>query len=190
MVIGIFALPFLIALGLYSFEWRPASTTNHGQLMEPPRLLPASGLVTPEGRRLADGELRGKWLLVQVGAGVCEAICQQALQQARQVHVALNKEMGRVRRVWLSTEAVWAAAPERLGALQGRYPDLLVAAPAPGDEGEGWRDAFSPVPAGTLTPGLYIADPAGNLMMHYPESFSSEGLFRDLERLLRYSWLG
>jgi len=39
-------------------------------------------------------------------------------------------------------------------------------------------------------PGIYIADPHGNLMMSYPAGGSARGLLKDLERLLRLSSIG
>ncbi|MND02408.1 hypothetical protein D3C83_217840 [compost metagenome] len=45
-------------------------------------------------------------------------------------------------------------------------------------------------PAVDGAPGIYIADPHGNLMMSYPASGSARGLLKDLERLLRLSGIG
>ena len=45
-------------------------------------------------------------------------------------------------------------------------------------------------PAVDGAPGIYIADPHGNLMMSYPASGSARGLLKDLERLLRLSSIG
>ena len=37
---------------------------------------------------------------------------------------------------------------------------------------------------------FYIIDPLGNVMMRYPQEPEMQGMLRDLERLLKYSWVG
>ncbi len=40
------------------------------------------------------------------------------------------------------------------------------------------------------TDGLYLVDPLGNLMMRYDTNADFKGILKDLERLLKYSWVG
>jgi hypothetical protein len=35
-----------------------------------------------------------------------------------------------------------------------------------------------------------VLDPAGNLMMQYPPEAEAKGVRADLERLLKFSWIG
>ena len=37
--------------------------------------------------------------------------------------------------------------------------------------------------------GLLIADPLGNVIMRYDEAAEMRGVHKDLERLLKYSWI-
>jgi len=37
---------------------------------------------------------------------------------------------------------------------------------------------------------LYLVDPAGNLLMHYPQGFKDLGLMEDLKHLLKWSQIG
>ena len=69
LVVGLLALPFVIAGGLYFLGWQPARTGNHGQIVSPPLPLPASGLRSPDGRPLATAALQDKWLLLLNGNG-------------------------------------------------------------------------------------------------------------------------
>jgi hypothetical protein len=64
-----------------------------------------------------------------VNTGPCAAVCQQDLRQIRQVQVALNKEMVRLRRVLLGDSAAVLQADPALPELRRSYPDLLIAAP-------------------------------------------------------------
>ncbi len=185
LVTALLALPFALAFALYWFEWRPAKLANHGELIEPPRALPESGLTLIDGRPLPTADLRRKWTLIMVSDEPCAAACQHDLQQVRQVQVALNKEMVRLRRVLLGSSIVAKRADPGLAAVQGNYPDLLIAAPDAGAPGESWRSLVD-----ASKHRFYLIDPLGNLMMRYPDQPEMQGMLRDLERLLKYSWVG
>jgi len=62
----------------YGSSWRPASHTNHGQLIVP--VVPVQGAA-----------FSGKWSLVVIGAGKggCDALCRDALIYARQTWLSL-----------------------------------------------------------------------------------------------------
>lgn len=168
LVLALFLLPVAIGAGLYGFGWRPAKTGNYGSLVEPPRPMP-DDLVT--------AETRGHWLMLVADDQGCGATCRQRLWETRQVHVALNKEMERIRRVLISATPLPAAT---LDELRRTYPDLVVAVPA----NDAWRQTL-----GTGR-GVFLVDPLGNLMMRYPDSLDPRGVYKDMERLLKYSWVG
>lgn len=177
LVVGLLALPFAIAAGLYFFGWQPAHTANHGQLLDPPVPLPASGLLTPEGRPLATAELGGKWLLLMSGDGPCDAACISRIDEMRRIQVSLNKDMGRVRRVVLSDQP---NDPQFL-AFRQHQPDLLVATPPPN---------WLPGTTGDSSYRLHLVDPQGRLIMNYPANVSAKAVRSDLERLLKFAWTG
>ncbi|MFZ4537348.1 SCO family protein [Propionivibrio sp.] len=175
-------MPFAVALGLYWFEWRPASTGNYGELIQPPRPLPENGLTDLSGNALPSADLRGKWLLVLAGEGLCEAACLRQIQEMRQIQVSLNKDMGRLRRLWLSPVA---ASDPALPGLLARYPDLVVAELPKDERREAWRKAFD-----SSAYRLHLVDPQGNVMMRYPPDADAARVRKDVERLLKYSWVG
>ncbi|HEX5803073.1 MAG TPA: hypothetical protein VFY24_08605 [Azospira sp.] len=167
----IFLMPVLIGGGLHLVGWRPAKTSNHGELVQPPRAVPLAAL----GAEVA-AKVDGKWLLVIAGDTPCAADCVALAGYTRAVQVSLNREMGRVRRL------VLAEAPTpALATLQAQQPDLLVAAPNPA-----WREILAAGPRHRL----FVVDPAGNLMMQYAPEADPKGVRADLERLLKSSWIG
>ena len=184
LVTGLLALPFIVAFGLYWFEWRPAKLANHGELIQPPQALPEAGLTLVDGRSLQTAELRRKWTLVMVAPTPCARACQQDLHQIRQVQVALNKEMVRLRRVLLGSSVADLRTDPALAEIQRSYPDLIIAAPTADETGVIWTTLAG---AGYR---FYVIDPLGNVMMRYPEKPEMQGMLRDLERLLKYSWVG
>lgn len=176
LLVAVFVLPFIIGTGLFWSGWRPAKFANHGELLQPPQRLPESGLVHADGRPLPTSELRGKWLLLMPVDRACEAACQQNLRQMRQVHVALNKEQSRLQRVFISS----SASDPALVKMQQDFPDTVVASTA----NMAWRNALD-VSGQTI----YIVDPLGNIMMRYADPADMRGVLKDLERLLKYSWI-
>ena len=101
-----------------------------------------------------------------------------------QVQVALNKEMVRLRRVLLGDSVAVLQADPALLELRRAYPDLLIAAPDGDQSGPLYRMMLD------ARYRFYVIDPLGNVMMRYPENAEGQGMLRDLERLLKYSWVG
>ncbi len=176
LLAAVFVVPFVIGTSLFWSGWRPGKFVNHGELLQPPRLLPVSGLAHPDGRPLPTSELRGKWLLLMPVDQTCDITCQHNLQQMRQVHIALNKEQSRLQRVFISS----SASDPALVKMQQDFPDLIVASTA----NMAWRSA--PDVSGQT---IYVVDPLGNIMMRYADPGDMRGVLKDLERLLKYSWI-
>jgi len=168
IVASLFLVPLAAAIALYfSFNWRPAIGA-HGELIDPPRPLPAEAL-------------RGQWSLVYLAGGDCADRSPAVLAELARLRLALGKDAGRTRRVLMH-------AGECTGLdLPSGESDLLVL-PLAGPEGAAVRALFPPATDGA--PGIYIVDPHGNLLMSYPAIGSARGLLKDLERLLRLSSIG
>jgi len=187
-LIGLAALFFVpLALSFYLYygtSWRPAGTTQHGDLIEPARPLPEVALTLANGTQAGPEFLRGEWHLVYVGGGDCVADCRTALVKMRQVRLALDKDMDRVGQVFLYRGVL--AATDYL-ALE--HPGLIVAS-LDGASGARLLEAF-PDPGTAVTSGkLYVVDPLGNLMMSYPGDAPPKSILTDLERLLKLSHIG
>jgi cytochrome oxidase Cu insertion factor (SCO1/SenC/PrrC family) len=182
LVASLFFVPLAAAAFLYFYSgWRPAVGVQHGELIDPPRPLPALALGLPDGGSATADVLRGRWSLVHVVTGSCDDRCLDALAQLRQLRFALDKDAPRVQRVLLHDGRCCDANSPTA------EPDLLVLG-ATGPEGEAFRALFPPATDGSN--GIYIVDPHGNLMMSYPATGAARGLLKDLERLLRLSSIG
>jgi hypothetical protein len=161
---------FLLPVGASWIAWRfelvPGVAGNYGTLLQPrPVVLPRAAA------------LKGKWVLVQFDSGACEAACDRKHYFMRQVRRAQGKEMERVERLWLVTDAVQPRA-ELLDALEG-----VVIAPvgAVGSEFPAER---------SVADHIYLIDPLGNLMMRFPRDPDPARVIKDLQRLLRASSFG
>lgn len=188
ILVGVFFAPLLIAFALYygGDGWRPAGSTHHGDLIDPARPLPAVTLSTPTGGALAIESWRGKWNVIYVGNGQCDARCREALVLIRQTRLALGDDMSRVSRVFLSTGACCNET-----YLEQEHAGLVVAradTPA-GQELLATFPTYADQPVGAAG-RIYIVDPLGNLMMSYAPDAPPKGLLEDLEKLLKLSHIG
>lgn len=188
LLVAVFFVPLGLSFLLYygTDGWRPTGSTNHGDLLVPARALPAVSLSTPDGARLPEDFLRGKWSFVYAGASGCDDRCRAALTDMRQVRLALNKDSSRVQRVFLYAgsccdDAYFAA--EQSG--------LILAAV---DNATG-QDVIAALPVYDDRPVLdagriYVVDPLGNVMMSYAREANPKGLLDDMKKLLRLSQIG
>jgi len=191
----LFFAPMLFATLLYFVfpQWRPAGTVNYGELMIPAK--PADPMQLPwvdaEATAPTEALYRGKWTLVVIAGGACDAVCADRLLMTRQVRTALNDKRDRVRRVAVfSTVEAREAYRAELGE---RLEDLVLVTDAP--EHPLASQAFFTAPG--LAPdarAIYLIDPLGNWMMRYPggpeRDVEFRGIKKDLSKLLSVSQVG
>lgn len=177
-IFAFFALPMTVAWLLnFGGGWAPGATTNHGALVQPVIPVDTTGLVGPAGDALDPNLLRGEWTLVYRLSGDCDEICRQVLYVMRQVRLAQGKNIDRVHRLLLMDGV---QAPAWVGEVQEHYPGLLIAHPVAAGGAERFPAAGR----------VYLVDPLGNLMMEYAADADPRGMIKDLERLLRISYVG
>jgi ferric-dicitrate binding protein FerR (iron transport regulator) len=167
LIAALFALPVLAGWIAYLAGWLPGTTSNYGTLIAP-RPVAAAPLAA----------LRGKWVLVTFDDGACGAACEKKLYYMRQVRRAQGKELQRVERLWLVTDAA-APRAELLAAIEGTRvarAEAGVAAAFPAE--------------GAPSEHIYLVDPLGNLMLRFPRDPDPAKMVKDLERLLKYSGFG
>jgi cytochrome oxidase Cu insertion factor (SCO1/SenC/PrrC family) len=178
---GLFLLPLLLSFWLYyGVHWRPLGTTNHGELIAPVRPLPDVTLQDVDGVTRSH-VFHGKWTLVYVGGGACDADCRTTLVFMRQTRLSLNNEMTRVQRVLLAAGDCCNRA-----YLAGEHPGLIAL-----DASQTLaQPLLAQFPGDGRAQGLYVVDPLGNLMMRYDARLPPKGLLEDLKRLLQLSHIG
>ncbi len=175
-LVGAFAMPFVLGWALFVGDWRPDRAASHGQLVDPPAVLSA----TQWSSLLGEGPTPGQWTLAMLAPADCDDACRHTLYLMRQIESTQAREASRVQRAVLVADAPSAAlrdAVEQIGQTRiwkGPLDALRGTLPAAGPGG----------------PRLAIIDPQGNLMMVYPDAFDPSGVRRDLERLLKFSWIG
>lgn len=179
-VLLVCAAPVIASYFTY-YVVRPESRRNYGELIEPPRPVPALAATTLKGQVTTLQALKGQWLLVTVAGGACDAACENHLYLQRQLRESLGKDKDRMDRVWLLTDD--APVREALLPALSDATVLRVDAAALGQ----W---LQPAAGQSLASHLYVVDPMGNFMMRFPAGLDREGAARakrDLERLMRAS---
>ncbi len=189
-LLGMFAAPFALAwlvLGVFP-EWAPKGKTNHGDLVEPVRPLPAFQLKTLSGEAVDETFFRGRWTIVYLAQGNCDSRCVEQLYNIRQVRLAQGKNIDRLQRLLLWKDQGISA--EKRSELKAHFPGQVI---VPLDDPGAPQllktfalDAKQPLDAGRV----YLVDPMGYLMMSYEPEDEPRGMIKDLERLLKYSSLG
>jgi cytochrome oxidase Cu insertion factor (SCO1/SenC/PrrC family) len=127
-----------------------------------------------DGRPFRLADLRGRWVLL-AGDRACDSACERTLYATRQACTMQGKDRDRLVRVWLVTGDAMPV-PEILA----QHPGMVVAR-VPGG-------ALAALPGGEH--GIWLIDPLGNLVLHYPGDPDIKGMATELSRLLRASQIG
>ena len=180
LLAAVFLGPLLIAFVLYYGEigWQPDNTTENGELIVPPPLLP-DWQIDPDPTAESP-RFRGKWSLIMVGSGDCDPTCEKRLYETRQVRKALNRDRDRVQRVFQVTDGQLDAEFIRL-----EHPGLIILEPDSPLSNE-LTEAIGDYSAGDV----FLADPIGNLIMRFPRDIGMNGMHTDLKQLLKFSRIG
>lgn len=186
-MLALFFAPLLLSFAMYyGSSWRPSGRTNHGDLIDPARPLPAAAVTRVDqagGAQSASTTqlLAGKWSLVYLGDGACDTQCRNTLYFIRQTHTGLGNLSSRVQRVFLATEHCCD-----LSFLRSEHPGLMVLDTPANDAAA----LLSDFPADKRSTSIFIVDPKGNLMMRYDALADPKGLREDLKKLLDLSSIG
>ncbi|MDP1931711.1 MAG: hypothetical protein Q8L60_09665 [Gammaproteobacteria bacterium] len=177
-----------------------SATSNKGNLILPPADITALAMHHADGQpvflnfeeeiaSLGDEEYEIRpWLLLYVTGSECDAKCQERIHYMQQLHIALGKNIQRVRRYYLhaSDEPI---GPENAQIFESQFPSMGIA------YSEREVLELNMASAGvelSLASQSYIVlvDPVGNVMMYYTDEQTAEDIMADLETLLKYSSLG
>ncbi|WP_455218025.1 SCO family protein [Kaarinaea lacus] len=186
----VFFAPMLIAfllvqnMGLFG----EFSRKNHGELIQPARLLNDIELTDGEGGKFSFSQLRGKWLLVYVGSSSCDVLCQENLYKMRQARLSQGGELKRIERLYVSTNGKPDADFAKI--LKAHEGMQLVYTSDMNSKNLMQQFELSQAQIQQESFGLFIIDPLGNLMMRYPTGYEAKGLAKDLALLLKASFAG
>lgn len=176
-----FAIAWFLAKNTHLVQDRQKN--NYGHLITPARPFQYDSFFqNPISKVETLEEIKGRWVLVQVvTTPSCEAACIETAHKTGQLHLMLNKELSRVRRLLLLNQT-----GASIDELTSRDATLLVSAAS-----KDLRQQLEQAVGGPLTEGMILLmDPFANVMMWYGPDFDPYGVLKDLHRLLRVSQIG
>ena len=170
-IVAIGVLPLLAAL-YFRYVSPPEVTATVGQPLEPVRL-PFEFLQRADGVVLEHPEVSGKWLVILAAPGSCDERCQHALYLTRQARTAQGRNMARVDRLWLITDAATPAAD-----LMAAHPDLVLIRTTDGK--------VLPLLGGGERRYIHLVDRRGLLVFRYPDDPEPKAFIRELGKLIKF----
>jgi hypothetical protein len=118
-IVAIGILPLLAAL-YFRYVSPPEVKATVGQPLDPAPL-PFALLQRSDGVAMEHPEVSGKWMVIFAAPGGCDERCQHALYLTRQARTAQGRNVARIDRYWLVTDATTPAA-----SLMAAHPDLVL----------------------------------------------------------------
>ena len=185
VLIAIFALPEIIAVSLQAMKWRPDSTTNRGELIQPARSIEDLEFQTIDNKSVKFSEFRKKWIMVSFADSVCNDACLKNMYLMRQVQTALGKEQNRVQRIFVSRGQI---APEAQKVMLKEFSGMTILVGSQQNLAALSLQFTLPNMTAVDTQRIYLVDPLGNLMMSYRDN--PNGMLKDMVHLMKISWSG
>jgi hypothetical protein len=205
VLLSIAGIPLLVILAsswLWFFVQRgdidlvgTLGTANQGELLSPPRQIADAALLDARGAPFELALDPPRWtLLIPYPGAVCDAQCEATLYLTRQIHIAMGKELPRIRRAFVGTLPPARTAlqvdalsdgqpvpPDFSTFMQQAHPGLAVL--------HGERRALEQLFAehAAQPDSWYLMDPAGWVMMRYDASVDYKDVISDLKFLLKNS---
>jgi cytochrome oxidase Cu insertion factor (SCO1/SenC/PrrC family) len=161
---------------------KPSGRTNYGALLDPRQYpIPALGITALDGKPTSLEAYKGQWIMLQTGSGACLEACRKQLFAMRQLRLMQGKDMERLERVWLITDAQpleTTLMREFDGTRMLRVQPEALARWLPVEAG------------GDASEHMYLIDPLGNLMMRFPKDADPAKVKKDIAKLLKASAIG
>ena len=160
--------PLFVAYAVFFYfpHLLPSTTTNNGELIDPPILL----------NEVDDSEkLLGRWSLILIKTE-CGVECDQLGYLATQVVKGLGKDSSRVSKVLLESDHAPSFKQSRDAFYDFQSLKLTN------------TEALSQISKGRS--GLFLKDPNGNFILFYPLKKAGKPMLNDLKHLLKLSNIG
>jgi len=169
-IVVLFFVPFVTAAFLRFSGWQPAHTRNFGELIAPPLELQEIALMRADGTPYAYEPLERVWQVIILPPADCGESCVQLSDALYRVWMGEGRKADKVRFLWF-----------------GELPSAAPAFPAlvPMRDSPALRAALPGMQAGAEGLPVFLIDPKGFGVMHYPAGFDPSGLRKDLGRLIK-----
>lgn len=170
-IVAIGVLPLLAAL-YFRYVSPPEVKATVGQPLDPVPF-PFELLQRSDGAALEHPAVSGKWLLIFAAPGGCDQRCQHTLYLTRQARTAQGRNVTRLDRVWLITDASTPAA-----ALMAAHPDLVLI--------KATDAKVLDVLGGKESRQINLVDRRGLLVFRYSDDPEPKAFIREIGKLIKF----
>ena len=179
-VLALFLAPIVIAVLLNSqwLDWRPGSTRNHGELLEPAVRLPEFEVESASGVPVSRATLEGQWQLMHYRSAGCDEACLEDIYWLRQARLAQDRHVPEIGLLLVTPGQIDAEGLAQIRDLSDAFRVL---------QGEAGSALLPALPDAGLEAISYIVDPNGHIILRYPQDADFNGLRKDLSRLLTWT---
>jgi len=168
-LIGLFALPLVIAWILSASGWHPVNTRSSGTLVSPPRDVAGVPIALHGGGRVAWPDSQYRWTLLALPGAECLTNCLTRLEEVTRMRITLGRDADRLRVIYLGPELPAGFLSAHRHLLSGRDVSGALS-----NERAHGKDELA----------LALVDPRGLLMMHYAAGYSAQGLRSDIKKVI------
>ncbi|MCW8935060.1 MAG: hypothetical protein OQK98_10085 [Gammaproteobacteria bacterium] len=176
-----FFIPAFLAYIYFYYGDRPAIKSN-GELIIPVVDIHTLGMTGTAGAELSEEELTPHWRMLYFVGSSCDSSCQTSLYNMRQINIGIGKYQDRVNHgiVHLAEpDEAFVELIEKEHKAAGRIYTTI--------------DKISSITELEANPSqlqsIYLVDPLGNIMMHFPKDLEPKLINKDMNKLLKVSRL-
>lgn len=171
LILAVVIGPMILASVMYQWRfWVPETRSYHGELIGNGQTRVDLGVIGAEEQR---------WQLLVTVPGDCDAACKELVFLARQIHIGLNRDVGRAAHALASAQPL---AADYDAQLRREYPQLA--------RYQLELEAYGKTAGQATGAQLWIVDPHGNLVLRYDASSKGKAILNDLRYLLKISQIG
>jgi hypothetical protein len=187
-IIAWFFIPLAIAFTWYKLlpeDYRPASMTNSGQLLDPVFTLTDFNYLTINDEAFGSKDVEKVWTLLHFIEGECDAACSESLYNTRQMRISFGKDIDRIDRVAVVRSEANSESNQKMWAS---HPDLKVLIGTGKGMGRQIKNQLTRFDRSSNA--VYLLDPLGNVVMRFPATLEVKRMKKDIRKLLKLSHIG
>lgn len=170
LIISVFAVPALLATVLGALGWQPG-TRSHGEPILPQRSFEQVDIRMHDGGQWAWRDSEPRMTLVALPGPHCASQCLQTLKLMRNARITLNKNMDRLRLLYLGTPP------------QSAHADALLQDWAQGKDVDQALAKYRTDRPDTVS--ALLVESNGTALSWYAPGFDPNGLRKDLQKVIR-----
>jgi hypothetical protein len=175
LAIALVCLMPLVLATYFRFVANPDPPSFAGKALVPSPF-PYGDLQQINGQKMDRAGVGDQWLVVHVEHGACSLACRDALYLTRQARTAQGRNMMRVQRIWIISDA---KVPSK--DLLTANPDLLLVRPTTTRLLQQMNQESA-----SLSEVIYLVDRRGFLVFRYDAHVAPGAFIRELGNLIRF----